>query len=216
MWILKVKIKHDCTIASRCEKFGLISHSLALSNWKKKGYDFTSQRHTLEGDEKSISKFFDELKKDKRITNLEIDKNTVFFIEKRKDTIPSSHYHPKMFYVKPVYVNKKGYEFWEMGSWERKQLEIFLNSLKKEKGLDVELLSFRNTKLNNIYFPAIAPNLTEKQKRAFELAVEEGYYDIPKRTELKKLSKMMKISLATYQEHLKRAEAKVVPKLKIC
>ena len=56
------------------------------------------------------------------------------------------------------------------------------------------------------------PQLTEKQKRVFELAVEEGYYDIPKRTELKKLAKLVGISLATYQEHLKRAEAKIIPK----
>jgi len=57
------------------------------------------------------------------------------------------------------------------------------------------------------------PPLTEKQKRAFELAIEQGYYDIPKRTDLKKLSKLMKVSLATFQEHLKRAEAKIIPKL---
>ena len=71
------------------------------------------------------------------------------------------------------------------------------------------------TKLNNIYFPAIAPDLTDKQKRVFELAIENGYYDIPKRTDLKKLAQIMKIAIATYQEHLKRAEAKIIPKLKI-
>ena len=56
-------------------------------------------------------------------------------------------------------------------------------------------------------------NLTDKQKHAFDLAVEHGYYGIPKRTDLAKLSRMMKISLATYQEHLRRAESKIIPSL---
>ena len=61
----------------------------------------------------------------------------------------------------------------------------------------------------------MAPDFTDKQKRAFELAVENGYYDIPKRIDLRRLAKVMEISIATYQEHLKRAEAKIIPKLKV-
>ena len=119
-----------------------------------------------------------------------------------------------MFFTKPVYVDKKGYEYWEIASYDRNVLNQFLKDLEKQNYEHVEILQFKNIKLNNIYFPAIAPDLTEKQKRAFELAVQEGYYDIPKRIDLKQLAKIMKISLATYQEHLKRAEAKIVPKLK--
>lgn len=215
MWILKLKIKHDCTIGNRCEKFNVISYSLSLSNWREGKFEYTSQRHTLEGDPKNVKRFITDLKKDKRVTSLEIAGNTLFFIEKRvKEKIPSSFYTPKMFFVKPVYADKKGYEYWELGSWDRKVLSGFLEGLKKQK-IETELLQFKDTKLNNIYFPAIAPDLTEKQKRAFELAVENGYYDIPKRTDLKRLAKIIEISLATYQEHLKRAEAKVIPKLKM-
>ena len=75
------------------------------------------------------------------------------------------------------------------------------------------MLQFKEIKLNNIYFPAIAPDLTEKQKEVFELAIKEGYYDIPKRTDLIKLAKIKKVSIATFQEHLKRVEAKIIPRL---
>jgi len=216
MWILKLKIKHDCTIGNRCEKYGVISYSLSIGNWSEKGNNYTSERHTLEGDVKNIKKFLMELRKDKRITKLEVDKNTLFFIGKQKGKkIPTSFYNPKMFFVKPVYVDKEGYEYWEMGSYDKLVLSRFLESLEKQKYKHLEVLQFKNVKLNNIYFPAIAPSLTEKQKRVFETAVEYGYYDIPKRTDLKRLAKIMKISLATYQEHLKRAEAKIIPKLKV-
>lgn len=213
MWILKLKIKHDCTIGNRCEKFKVISYSIPLGNWQEKSYSFTAERHTLEGKPEDIKKFFNDIKKDKRITNLEISGNTMFFIGKSKEKIPSSYYTQKMFFTKPVFVDEQGYEYWEVASYDRNVLSRFLNELEKQNYEHFEVLQFKNIKLNNIYFPAIAPDLTEKQKEVFELAVKEGYYDIPKRTNLKKLAKIMNISVATFQEHLKRAEAKIIPRL---
>ena len=215
MWVLKLKIKHDCTIGSRCEKFKVVSYSIPLGNWQEKDYYFTSERHIIEGDAETIKKFFNDIKKDKKIMNLEISGNTMFFVGKGKEKIPSSFYSQKMFFIKPVFVDKQGYEYWEIASYDRNVLNRFLNNMEKQHYEHIDILQFKEVKLNNIYFPAIAPKMTEKQKRAFELAVEEGYYYIPKRTDLKKLSEIMKISLATYQEHLKRAEAKIIPKLSI-
>ncbi len=213
MWVLKLKIKHECTIGNRCERFQVFSYSLPLGNWTEKGVNYTSERHTLEGDENKIKEFIKDIERDKRIRNLEVDKNTLFFIGKSRDRkIPSSFYSPKMFFTKPVFVDKSGYEFWEVASWNKNILADFLENLEKQKDMQLEMLSFRDTKLNDVYFPSIMPQLTEKQKRAFEIAVEQGYYDIPKRIDLKKLARLMNISLATYQEHLKRAEAKIIPK----
>lgn len=215
MWLLKLLIKHDCTIGNRCEKFKCISYSMTLGNWGEKDFSYVTERHTIESDPKSVRKFFNDLKKDERVANLEISGNTLFCIGKYRKKIPSSFYNPKMFFTKPVYVDKNGYENWEIASYDRNILSQFLKQLEKQNYQHLEILQFKNIQLNNIYFPAIAPNLTEKQKRAFELAVEEGYYDIPKRIDLKKLAQITKVSLATYQEHLKRAEAKIIPKLKM-
>src|SRR3989338_5106266 len=215
MWLLKLLIKHDCTIGNRCEKFKCISYSMVLGNWEENGLSCISERHTIEGNEKSVRKFLNDLRKDNRAANLEISGNTLFCIGKYRKRIPSSFYNPKMFLAKPVYVDKMGCEHWEIASYDRNVLSQFLKELEKQDYQHFEILQFKNVKLNNIYFPAIAPDLTEKQKRAFELAVEEGHYDIPKRIDLKKLAQLMKISLATYQEHLKRAEAKIVPKLRV-
>ncbi len=213
MWVLKLKIKHDCTIGSRCEKFGVICYSMLLSTWKEGEYYRESERHTLEGSPEVIKKFLEDIRKDNRVKNIEISGNTLFFISKSKKGIPGNFYNQRMFFTKPVFVDKHGNEYWEVGSYDRNVLVKFLENLEKENYEHLEVLQFKNTKLDNIYFPAIAPELTEKQKRAFDLAVEEGYYDIPKRTELKKLARLMGVSLATYHEHLKRAEAKVIPRL---
>lgn len=213
MWLLKLKIKHDCTIGDRCKEFKIVCYSIPLGNWKEKDYSFTLERHTLEGASENIKKFLKDIKKDRRITNLEISGNTMFFIGKNKEKIPSSFYTQKMFFTKPVFVDDKGYEYWEIASYNKNVLSNFLEKLEKQDYENLKVLQFRNIKLNNIYFPAIAPDLTEKQKGVFELAIREGYYDIPKRTDLIKLAKIKKVSIATFQEHLKRVEAKIIPRL---
>lgn len=213
MWLLKIKLKHNCVIGDRCEKYGVISYSMPLSNWKEKNIFYTSERHTIEGEPSNVKIYLEDIKKDRRLINLEISGNTLFYISKRKDPSPSSFYSQKVFFTKPVFVDKRGYELWEVASHDKRVLAKFLENLEKEKYKFLELLQFKNVKLNNIFFPAIAPNLTEKQRKAFELAISDGYYDIPKRTDLKKLAKKEKVSTATFQEHLKRAEAKIIPKM---
>lgn len=213
MWTAKLRIKHDCTIGNRCEKFGCVSYSILLGNWRERNSEYVSGRHRIEGEAKAVRKFLQDIKKDKNISGLEVSGNTVFFVEKGR--IPSSFHNQKIVFTKPVFVDTHGYESWEIASHERKALLEFLERLRKEHYRCAELLQLKNIKVSNIYFPPLAPDLTEKQKKAFELAVEEGYYDIPKRTELKKLAKIMEVSLATYQEHLKRAEAKIIPKIKM-
>ncbi len=58
---------------------------------------------------------------------------------------------------------------------------------------------------------SLLPKLTKKQKQALILAVENNYYGYPRKIKLEKLAKIMKISLSTYQFHLAKAEAKLLP-----
>ena len=57
------------------------------------------------------------------------------------------------------------------------------------------------------------PDLTKKQKQALELAINNGYYDYPKKITMEKLAKLMKISYSTYQQHLKTSESKIMPSI---
>lgn len=212
MWVTRLKIKHDCTIAARCRRFNCTAFSLPLSSWHDKKYYYTSQRHIIEGNAKDIEIFLNELRKDKRIINIEVAKNIVFFIERRKKKdIPASHYNPKMFFVRPVFSEKSGYEYWELASWDKNVLMGFINGLKREKDVNVIIEKIQNEKLDTIYFPKVMPKLSDKQREAFQLAVENGYYKFPRKIDLGKLAKLMHVSLSTYQEHLRKAEEKIMP-----
>jgi predicted DNA binding protein len=212
VWIAKLKIKHDCVIGNRCEKFHVTTTGMPFNVFIEKGVTHSPQIQTLQGDKTNIKEFIKAIGKDKRIINLEVEGDTIFFVELRKEKIPSTFYHAKLIFVKPVFVDTGGYEYWEVASWKRNIITNFITSLKKEI-INVELLKIEETKISNIYFAHLLPDLTFHQKRALDLAFEEGFYVWPKKTNLGKLAKRMNISVPTFREHLKRAEAKLMPDL---
>ncbi|HYY92673.1 MAG TPA: helix-turn-helix domain-containing protein [Candidatus Dormibacteraeota bacterium] len=53
-------------------------------------------------------------------------------------------------------------------------------------------------------------NLTEKQMKALLAAVESGYYEIPKRTTADELATKLGQPRSTLEEHIRKAESKVV------
>jgi predicted DNA binding protein len=166
--------------------------------------------HQLIGEETQIKKFVNDLKKDKRTVSIELNGNTLFLVETAKKKPVSQFVRKNIFVIKPVVINNKGIEYWEIASHKKEEL---MNFIKNVKPLieEFELLSMKNTPLQNIYFPKVMPNLTDLQKQALELAVKEGYYETPKKTNLRALAKLSKVSLATYQKHLQKAESKVIP-----
>ena len=212
MWLAKLRIKHDCTIGSRCEKFSCTAYSIPLGIWHDKNHEYTIERHIIEGDNKNTKAFLDDLQTDRRVKNLEISKNTVFFIGVMgKKKIPTSYWNQKIIFVKPVFVDRKGYEHWEIASWRKENLANFIKNLEKDKEMNVVIEKIHEIKLEDVYFPKLMPKLSERQKRAFELAVEHGYYNFPRKIGLEGLAKAMKVSVSTLQEHLRRAEEKIIP-----
>lgn len=212
MWITKIKIKHDCIIGTRCEKFKVTDTGISFNIFQKQGITHSPQIHTLHGDAKDIKRFLKDIKKDKRVKNLEIEGASFFCIEVRKEKVPSTFKTERLIFVKPVFVDKDGYEYWEIASWERKILTNFIKNLEKDIK-NVKILKIIQTKLTDVYFSYLSPKLTPKQKRAMELAFEHGFYNWPKKTDFGKLAKLMKISIPTFREHLKRAEQKLMPNL---
>jgi len=215
MWIAKLKIKHDdCVVGTRCKKFNIISIGVPFNSYEDDKFQYFSHFETLSGKEEDIKSFIEDLRKDKTVINLEIEGNAIFFLVKipKKQVIPTTHYNPKTFFLKPVIVDTQGYEMWEIGSWKKELLNEFIINLEKENFF-VKILKIENTKLTEVYFPQVMPQLTKNQKQAIELAYKHGYYDFPRKVELSELSKLAKKSLSTFREHLRKAEKKLMPDL---
>ncbi len=78
-------------------------------------------------------------------------------------------------------------------------------NLKEKK-----LLFLKRIKTPKIFIPQIMPELTDKQHNAFKIASEQGYYEFPRKTNLHKLAKLERISRPTFEEHLRKAENKLL------
>ncbi len=215
MWIAKLLIKHDCLIGNKCEKYKVSTISVPFNFYIENTTTFSPEFHTLWGEENNIIKFISALKKDKSLHNIEVDGNKVFLIEVTKKTLPvtiRAKLQQKIIWVKPIHINIKGEEHWEIASWDKNHIMKFIEETKKVSKY-VILEYIKQTKLKDIYYTRLLPQLSPKQKEAITLAFEEGYYDWPKKTDFQLLSKIMHLSVSTFREHLKKAEKKILPDL---
>ena len=52
--------------------------------------------------------------------------------------------------------------------------------------------------------------LSKQQKKVFMYTYESGYYEIPRKTNVAKIAKVLKLNPATVGEHLLKAENKLI------
>lgn len=214
MWVLKFRvIDKNCIWATRCKKFNIYDYQYPLGYYRKDSNLVLMMYHILNGEQNNKKDFIKDIKKDKRVKKLEIKKDFIVSLamEKRSRML-DLFYNPKLIFIKPAINYPDGSEIWEVASFERTDLEkLFDISKKKYSG---ELLSLRGIKTPKIFIPQIMPELTEKQENAFRIASENNYYEFPRKTNLIKLSKLVNISRPTFEEHLRKAEIKLLKFMK--
>ncbi len=85
--------------------------------------------------------------------------------------------------------------------------------LKKKKYLNpedaVSLSAFRTSGFFDLQ--SAKQLITPKQLEIFQLACDYGYYDIPKKISIEELAEKTGLSPSTLAEHLRKAEAKLLP-----
>ncbi len=216
MWHLKFKYRHsDCIFAPLVEKYNLNIEFYPLGHYIKDNWVYTSATQIIKGDEKNVKRYLKELTKNTNVVKLEVSK-VIFTLTKEKSSLKTYQaiYNPKFIYVSPVYNSSDGFEILEIACWERKPLGDLIKIFEKAPTTTYfEVLRFEEKKIEDVYVFGLFPGLPEKQKKAIELAYKNGYYQFPKKTNLDRLAKIAKISKSTFQENLKKAEAKLMPLL---
>ncbi len=91
---------------------------------------------------------------------------------------------------------------WTIAFTGREALTELLDRLKVEK-VDVKILRLTSV--------ADVDSLTSRQRSIVEIALEEGYFDYPRRITLRKLAKKVGVSASTVSEVLRRAKRKSSP-----
>ncbi len=214
MWVTKLKLRHnDCPIVPRCKKYKVIVLSYPSSWYENKGDKFaTTTCFFQSGEEINKKRFLKDVKEDKRITHLEVSGNIFTYeINLGKKGQHVMLYHTKnIFFVKPVVNHFDGYEYWEVAAWKKPELQLFIESLAKSMD-SCHIMNMENTKLTDVYFPNVMPKLSSQQRKAINLAYIYGYYSYPRKITLEKMAKIFKVKISTFQEHLRKAELKLLP-----
>jgi len=212
MWVLKSELKHDCYISNRAHKFNVSIVGYPVKYTQTKEGVVAVHFDKIYGDKNNVKSYIKDINKEKQIINFENNGNVIFFqylIDPMKK-IPTMT--ENVFYIKPILVDNRGVEHWELASWSREELMKFYNRVKNET-YELEffkILKLKEEKIKDLYFPNVMPLLTEQQEKAILLAFEEGYYEFPRKIDLKKLSEISGLSLSAYREHLRKAEKKLL------
>jgi len=220
MWVLKFKARERYNLYNeRCIEFNVRIHFYSHNYYSEKNKIYFINSGIVSGEEKDKKAFFKDLKKDKKIKEIEVNNDffiSIYFEEKTEARISAlkTIYNKKITFLKPAILDEEGFEEWEVASFNRKDLEDVLTQARKLQKInkaEFKLLSFKQQKIKNLMIQSTMPNLSTQQKKALELAIENNYYGYPRKITLKKLAKLMKISESTYQFHLAKAEEKILP-----
>jgi predicted DNA binding protein len=207
MWVVKFKFDGgEVFFGQLAKKFNLNLTGYPISNYEKNNRLFLNLIGTIRGEKVDKENLIKSLKKSKYVVNLD-ENNWLFNLLIREDKKFKPFYSPFFIYISPIKIDSNGTYSYHLGSWNREEITKLLNFI--ERNYNYKLLNLKQENITNISILGIQPALTKKQRNAYELAVKKGYYEYPKKIELKQLAKLSGISYSTFQQHLKYAEKKI-------
>lgn len=210
MWVMKLKVESKNQFLGRMA----IKHKVSMTGYPLSYYKDDKWLYLIGcgfmfGPEKNKKELIKDMKKQPECVKLEV-KNDFAMLISKQPLFSEPVYDPRIIRPSPVVINwKERKHTWDLASFDRSLL-MKVHAFAK-KYLGAQMLKMKEEKLTNISITKMVPTLTKKQKHALEIAINNGYYDYPKKIGLEELAKMMKISYSTYQAHLKKAEGHILP-----
>lgn len=121
-----------------------------------------------------------------------------------------------LLYFSPI-IYEQGWEHARLVAFRHKDLKRFLQRLE-ERGFIVEIL--RKVPFDGLLASALTltadvlfSNLTEKQIDAILSSFNLGYYQSPRKANMKTIASKKKVPRTTFQEHLKKGQNKLIVSL---
>lgn len=105
-----------------------------------------------------------------------------------------------------------GREFYRVLAPTRERMRQLLERLQEFGGANLEALADVGAEALQVQVDLgeVAGQLTKRQLAVLSTAVEAGYYDSPRRTSTDRLANAFGVARTTFEEHLRKAEAKVL------
>jgi predicted DNA binding protein len=167
------------------------------------------------------SAVIDEISKIKGMVEKSSDlHNAHFFVKKcyckTEDSVTRILDEFDFLQISPV-IYRHGWEYYRVIVFRHEDLKPLMERFEK-RGIKYEILrkvGFDGFIAGSLTLTADAlfSDLTEKQMDALLTAYSNGYYSLPRKANVQDIAHKKKVSRTTYQEHLKKAENKLVASL---
>lgn len=206
MWETKIEAKMpQGAVAKYALKYGVTIIGYPVNWYEHKGKTYLVTTGLIKG--KNIEKAITAMRKDKDYLRVEYsDSHITTFIRISKEALD---FDKNIIFLRPVIILPDATEIIEIGAHTKKDSLRVYNDYKKVNP-DTKLKWIKYNKKSIITTFSLGEPLTEKQSTALNLAKQNGYYDYPHKITIEELAKIMKISRTTFQEHLRKAERKVI------
>ncbi|MFH0970999.1 MAG: helix-turn-helix domain-containing protein [Candidatus Micrarchaeota archaeon] len=211
MWVAEFRVWHETSETMKLTaKYDVVVTSIYLNEYKKGGKTFVTKALAVYGPD--WKEYIAELSRElKRYHIRKIEGNHIYF------TLPAKAYAyhtlvlgEDVFFVKP-FILKGGYEYWFVGSWDKKNLLRLKDKVgRKSEHAKIQLLKLKEQPVD-FFIPDVLEKLPEKRRDVLKKAVELGYYSFPRGINLKQLAKRLQLSPATLREHMRLAENELIP-----
>jgi predicted DNA binding protein len=209
-----LKITHDCPFADISRKHP----SLEMFTWCNGEHDIYELHIEDQEEYKAIiaemSKLADiiEQSSDQHNAHLIIETCTCT----RENSVGKNIQDFDLLHVSPI-VYSQGWEYYRVIAFKHEDLKKLLQRLE-ERGFSYEIVrkvpfdGFIASSLT-LTADALFSDLTDKQMDALLTAHRNGYYLFPRKADVQTIASKRRVPRTTFQEHLKKAENKIVASL---
>ena len=208
------KVRHNCPFCDISRRFP----RLKMFDWCNREHDVI-ELVTDESDE--YSAVIDEISKIEGMVEKSSDLDKAHFFVKKcfcesEDSVTRIIDEFDLLQISPI-VYRHGWEYYRVIAFKHKDLKGLMQKFE-EKGFEFEILrkvDFHGFIAGSLTLTADAlfSDLTEKQMDALLTAYNNGYYNLPRKANVQDIAHKKRVSRTTYQEHLKKAENKLVASL---
>jgi len=209
-----LKVTHDCPFCNISKKFP----SLKMFIWCNTEHDLME---IILDKWEQYSAVIEEVNKIGGNIEKSSDQNKVHLFTKKcnctlENSISRNIEAFNLLHIAPV-IYEQGWEYYRIIGFRHKDLQRLMQKLE-DKGIVFEIL--RKVPFNGFIASSLTltadtlfSDLTDKQMEALLTAYNYGYYRLPRKANVKAIADRKRIPRTTFQEHLKKAENKLVASL---
>lgn len=209
MWVAELRVWHEGALQLELSKeLDVEISSFYLNAFQHGRQELISKVMSISGKDKA--EFISRMEADPRVKFFHAEGDQLYYCIAPNKIFHNAVLDRSIFFVKPL-LCYRGFEYWTVASWNKGSIHQLVQRIRHAKRFaKVKLLSLSQQPLN-FFIPAIFSELTEKQRQVITLAFENGYYSVPRNASVEELAKLANVPRTTFQEHLRKAEAKLLP-----